>query len=90
MFGKKYTRILRQVIAAVFIVAQTNILAYFGFSRYLASSCAQASFPNTVGYQGRLKNSAGTAQTEFYIHIQILCVYDRRIRIMDGNANSYS
>ncbi|MEK7655984.1 MAG: hypothetical protein AAB386_04895, partial [Patescibacteria group bacterium] len=69
MIGKKYTRILRQVIAAVFIVAQTNIFSVLSFFAILAPLPVQASFPNTVGYQGRLKNSAGTAQTGSFTFI---------------------
>ncbi|MFA5186170.1 MAG: hypothetical protein WC551_06800, partial [Patescibacteria group bacterium] len=49
----------RKLAVGLFVLLQAVIFAFGTFS----PTAAQAGIPSTLGYQGRLKNSAGTAQT---------------------------
>ncbi|MBU0667680.1 hypothetical protein KKD88_00140, partial [Patescibacteria group bacterium] len=62
MVGNKFNKIFRQAVAVVFIVAQTNLFGALSFFA-LAPIPAHAEIPTTIGYQGRLKDAAGTALT---------------------------
>ena len=69
MIGKNTPEFYGKSLPLSLSLPKRTFLAYFRFSRYQLLFLYKASFPNTVGYQGRLKNSAGTAQTGSFTFI---------------------